>query len=243
MKTTLLLFALAILPAHAALLTADLTGTPHDYGFYAGNELLLAARHRGLFSLDQATGAGLLQVRLEVTGGSQAAAFGGVGAQHTGSTPIRMDPSGAAMLWAGLLALPDQQYYWGGDHANDIQFAVGPVDFGSGICLGCGDMPMGSLYMFQGVPLLNYWTVGSTLDAEMAYSGDAVFRVTTTHTPESGTAALILIALVLAATLSKIQRWKIGRWRHWPRFFLADTGYLPRTAREPAKHAAPIARR
>lgn len=201
MKNTLLLFALAILPTRAAILAADLIGIPDDYRFYRDltGTLALTTRHSGQFAIDTDTGAGTLTIRLEVLGGPEAAAFGGIGAQHTGSTPIHMDPAGAAMLWAGLLALPDQQYYWGGDHTNDFQFHVGPIDFGSGICIGCGDMPMGALYMFQRVPLLNYWTGVSTLNGQSVYSGDAIFRAVpaTTHLPEPGAWALMAIGIVV----------------------------------------------
>lgn len=199
MKTTLLAFALAILPAPAAILTADLVGIPHGYSLYEvqdkGRELL-RFRHSGSFSIDSDTGLGLLRVSLEITGGLSAGLYGGLGAVHTGQADLSMTPADVAMLWAGLLALPDQPYYWGGNPWTEIPVHVENLILG-GICIGCGSMPMGAFYMTQNTPAFNFWTDRATLFGDQVLALDMVFRADRlTHSPEPTGLALIALGLI-----------------------------------------------
>lgn len=207
---TLLLFALAMLPAPAAILTADLVGIPHDYSLYElqdPNRELLRFRHTGSFSIDSETGLGLLQVSLEITGGLSAGLYGGIGQVHTGQADLSMTLADVGMLWAGLLALPDQPFYWGGHPWNEIPVHVENLVLG-GICIGCGSMPMpmGAFYMTQSTPAFNFWTNRATLFGDQVFALDLVFRADhlTTQSPEP--MGLALIALGLAVLLAVRQK-------------------------------------
>lgn len=213
MKNTLLLFALAILPAPAAILTADLTGIPHDYSLYEiqdPNRELLRFRHSGAFSINSDTGLGLLQVSLQVTGGISAGLFGGIGAVHTGQAALSMTLADVGLLWAGLLALSDQPFYWGGAPWYQLPVHVENLVLG-GICIGCGSMPMpmGAWYMTQGVPAFNFWANRATLFGDEVFALDMVFRGNqlTTHSPEPTGLALIAMGMLglLAARRKRLR--------------------------------------
>lgn len=205
MKKLITLFASAA-GLQAALLTADLHGFPGEYGFYHGQEQVLSVAHTGRITIDAETGEGALSLRFVVAGGSHAAFFGGPGALMTGNMRISMTALDVALLWAGLLALPDQPWYFGGDTATQVPVMIGTdcVQMGA-LGLGCGSSVhlMGAFYMTQRTPAFNLWLDASRLGPfEGLYSGDAVFalrNMDTTHTPEPGAWVMIAAGIAVMA--------------------------------------------